>query len=371
MTIKRFAVGLALVFAALLGANAAAAEGMVDPTSLDLAKEMSPGWNLGNALEATPDETAWGNPKTTQALMDAVKAAGFKTVRIPVSWSAHADADFNIDPAWMARVGEVVNMARKADLYVIVNLHWDGGWLKPTYAAQAAANARLAKLWTQIAGTFRDYDDHVLFAGTNEVHVEGEYGAPTAENATVQNGFNQVFVDAVRASGGNNATRELIVQGYNTNIAYTLATMTLPADPAPNRLMVEVHYYDPYDFALNDKSGIWQWGARVRDPSAAESWADETYADAQFEKMKTRFVARGVPVILGEYGAIRRSEFDGAEAYRKDWDAYITKSAVRHGLVPLYWDNGSTANHGMGLFDRATGAEAFPEIIGAIVAAGE
>lgn len=340
---------------------------MRELTSVEMSKQMSPGWNLGNSLEALPEETSWGNPRATQDLMNAVKAAGFKSVRIPVSWDAHADSDDVISRRWMARVTEVVNYARNAGLYVVLNEHFDGGWLQPTAAKQAEANARLAKLWTQIAENFKDYDDYLLFAGTNEVGIAGEYGAPSAENAAVQNSFNQTFVNAVRATGGNNAKRVLVVQGYNTNIDYTVANAVVPADTVQSRLMMEVHYYDPYNFTINDKSHIWQWGAIATDPKATETWANEAYADGQFDKMKTHFIDKGVAVILGEYSAIMRSEYTGQERQRVYWDIYITKSAYKHGLVPFYWDNGNTGNHAAGLFDRKTGAQAYPYIVDAIV----
>ena len=340
-------------------------------SSVQLAAQMSPGWNLGNSLEAIGGETAWGNPPANQALFNAVKAAGFKTVRIPVSWSQYADANYNISASWMARVKEVVDAARSAGLYTIINVHWDGGWQQPTYAAQSAANARLAKFWTQIGNAFSSYDDYLLFAGTNEVMVEGVYSAPTAENIAVQNGFNQVFVNTVRGTGGNNGQRHLIVQGYNTNIDYTYATNTVPADTASNRLMMEVHYYDPYNFTLNTSNGIWQWGAIATLASATETWANEAYVDAQFQKMKTRFIDKGVAVVLGEYAASLRSEYDTPGKYRQYWDQYITKSAYQHGLVPVYWDNGPTGNHQSGLFDRSTGAQAYPAVISTIINAAK
>ena len=341
---------------------------MRDITSLELSREMSPGWNLGNTLEAIGGETSWGNAKTTQALMDAVKAAGFRTVRIPVSWKQYADANDNISASWMARVAEVADHAHKAGLYAIVNIHWDGGWMQPTYAQQATANARIRKFWTQIATHFRGHDDHLLFAGTNEVGVDGVFSAPTAENCEVQKGFNQAFVDAVRATGGNNAKRHLVVQGYITNIDYTLScNAILPADSAQSRLAMEVHYYDPFNFTLNTGSAIWQWGSIATDASATETWANEPYVDAQFQKMKAAFVDKGVPVILGEYSASLRNEYDSASTYRRYWDQYITRSAFQHGLVPVYWDSGSTANHASGLFDRATGAQVHADVINAMV----
>lgn len=356
------------------GAATAVREGVMRPlTSLQLSQLMSPGWNLGNSLEAIGGETAWGNPPANQALFNAVKAAGFKTVRIPVSWSQYADANYNISATWMARVTEVVNYAHNAGLYAIVNIHWDGGWMQPTYAQQAAVDARLAKLWTQIASNFKYYDDYLLFAGTNEVGVANVYSAPTAENIAVQNGFNQIFVDTVRGTGGNNTQRHLIVQGYNTNIDYTSSTNTVPADSAVDRLMMEIHYYDPYDFTLNTSATnkIWQWGSIATDSTATETWANESYTDAEFQKMKTRFIDQRVPVIMGEYAASARTEYDPAGTYRTYWDQYITKSAFQHGLVPIYWDSGSTANHASGLFNRTTGAQVFPATITAIVNAAK
>jgi endoglucanase len=337
-----------------------------------LQQQLSPGINLGNTLEAmgwgfTPParrswETAWGSPPVNQAIFDAYKAAGFKSVRIPVSWNQYADADSNIGSAWMARVKQVVDYARHSGLYVMINVHWDGGWLNhTTYDHQAANNAKLAKFWIQIATAFKDYDDHLLFAGTNEVGQDNTSGPPTAEYCAVQNGYNQTFVNAVRATGGNNATRYLVVQGYFTNIDHTVSCdATLPIDTSPSRLAMEVHYYDPYDFTLNGSSTIWQWGKSATDPSATETWANEPWVDTQFQKMKTNFVDKGVPVIVGEYGAYLKPRYQGMNAYRKDWIQYNTQSMVAHGLIPMWWDTGE-------LFDRSTGAPKAPETIGWIV----
>lgn len=339
-------------------------------TSTQLAAQMGVGWNLGNALEAIGGETAWGNAKTTQALIDAVAAAGFKTVRIPVAWQQYTDASGTIQASWLARVTEVVGYAHKAGLYAIINVHWDGGWLQPTLARQAQANARLASFWTQIATHFRQHGDTLLFAGTNEVMVEGDWGPPTADYAAVQNGFNQVFVDAVRATGGNNARRHLVVQGFNTNIEHTLARFTRPRDSASDRLMLEVHYYDPYHFTIDEASALWQWGAGTTDAKAADTWGNEDWADAQFQKIKTRFADQGLPVIVGEYGVIARPAIAGSERYRQAWNAHVTRAARSRGLVPIYWDNGATGDKGMGLFHRAGGAQAHPDLIRAIVEAG-
>jgi endoglucanase len=370
------AATLPLALAALLAGCAATGSGstaspidstgMRDLTSVQLSREMVPGINLGNTLEAIPAETSWGAPPTTQATMDGYKAAGFRSVRIPVAWSQYADADDRISAAWMARVKQVVDYARHAGLYVIVNVHWDGGWMNhPTYDQEAAINAKLTKFWTQIANTFRDYDDHLLFAGSNEVGLEVPWGTPiTAEQWDVQNSFNQTFVNAVRATGGNNAKRHLVVQAYFTSIDNAVTGNKVPRDTVANRLFMEVHYYDPFDFTLNGKSPVWQWGAKATDPGATQTWANEAWADGAFQKMKTHFVDHGVGVIVGEYGAYVKGQYAGMSAYRRDWARYITHSIVDHGLVPMWWDTGE-------LIDRSTGAQRLPDIVSTIVNAAK
>jgi endoglucanase len=344
--------------------------GMSSLNSYEFSKKFGRGWNLGNSLEAIGGETAWGNPKTTQRLIDSVKAAGFNSIRIPVAWSKFSDeTTYTIDTTWMARVEEVVNYALNCGMYVILNEHWDGGWLQPTYAEQETANERLAAMWKQIAVHFRDYDDHLIFAGTNEVMVDGDYGQPTVEYYTVQNGFNQVFVNTVRSTGGRNVYRYLAVQGFNTNIDYTVNYFSMPDDVVSNRLIVEVHYYDPYNFTINSNSTLCVWGD---DAPGSEKWANESHADSQFQKMKTNFIDNNYAVILGEYCAMARldlgDELNEIHAtYRHYWTKYITWSIVKHGLCPLYWDSGFTGNHASGLFNRSTGEQAYPGIINAII----
>lgn len=338
--------------------------------AVEFASQFGLGWNLGNSLEAIGGETAWRNPKTTQQLIDSIKAAGFNSVRIPVAWSKFTDRDnYTIDPAWMSRVEEVINYVLKTGMYAIVNEHWDGGWLQPTFAKQEYANKRLASIWKQIAIHFRNYNDHLIFAGTNEVMVEGNYGEPTKEYYTVQNGFNQLFVNTVRSTGGRNAYRYLAVQGFNTNIDHTIKYFEKPKDVVKDRLMVEVHYYDPYDFTLNTKSTIYVWG---KDAEGSQSWANESFADGQFQKMKTHFVDNNIAVLIGEYAAQARlnlGENNNAihAKYRQYYTKYITHSILSHGLIPFYWDNGYLSNNASGIFNRATGAMGYPGIVDAIL----
>lgn len=339
---------------------------MRDISSLDLASEMGIGWNLGNSLEAIGGETAWGNPKTTKALIDEVKAAGFNAIRIPVAWSKFSNAeDYTIDPAWMARVQEVVDYVVENDMYALMNIHWDEGWIQPTFAQQDYVNDRLEKMWIQIALNFRDYDDHLVFAGTNEVMVEGDYSTPKPEYYQVQNSFNQTFVDAVRSTGGRNTYRNLAVQTFNTNIDHGVNFFVMPEDSTEDRLMVEAHYYDPYEFALREDEIITQWGANATDPSKTAPWGGEGHVDSQFQKMKTNFIDKGVPVLLGEYGAIMKKAEENHK-YVADYLSYLTKSMVNHGLVPFYWDNGYDGDYGFALFDRNDGSQLHPDLIEAI-----
>jgi len=349
-------------------------EGMEDD-AMALAAKMKVGWNIGNTLEScnstTASETLWGNPKVTKALIDAVKSAGFNAARIPCAWTGYIeDAETDkIKDSWLARVKEVVDYCMDNDMYAIINIHWDGGWLEenPTYDKQEKVNKKQKALWEQIAVYFRDYDEHLLFAGTNEVHAD--YGTPTTENLTVQMSFNQTFVDAVRSTGGRNTYRELIVQAYNTNIQYANDYLEMPDDDTPDRLMAEVHFYDPYDFTLQEDNGYkTRWGKDFTDVS---SWGQEDWVDEAFGYMKSKFVNNRVPVILGEYGAILRSSLSsGLEEHieaRNYYLNYVTKTAVADGLIPFYWDNGNTGNNGFGLFNRSTAAVVYQDAIDAIM----
>jgi endoglucanase len=325
---------------------------------------MAPGINLGNTLESldtwdTPPytdskETVWGNPPANQAIFNAYAAAGFKSVRIPVTWTQYTDAQGNIEPFWLARVKQVVDMARTAGLYVIINMHNDP-WMIPDDAHKADADAKMKSYWTQIATYFKDYDNHLLFAGTNEVHMPNVYTAPTAENCSVQSGFNQDFVNAVRATGGNNASRTLVVQLYATNIDWgpdICGETTLPSDSIANRLMIEMHWYDPFDFTINDKDTThWQWGADATDLTAVETWGNEAHTRQEYDKAVTDFVNRGVPVIMGEFGSYPKSAGpgQGIETYTNYWAQYNTYAAATRHIVPMWWDTGA-------ILDRNSGA---------------
>jgi endoglucanase len=321
------------------------------PPAQQVADQIRIGWNVGNTMEAICGETAWGNPAITQQLVNSVKAAGFNAIRIPAAWDCHANQSTQtIDSTWMARVKQVVDYAYSQDMYVVLNIHWDGGWLEehPLYSHQAANNQKQRNYWTQIANTFRNYNERMLFAGTNEVRAN--YNTPTSEHITVQQSYNQTFVNAVRATGGNNASRTLIVQTYNTNVQHGLNFFSMPSDSIANRLMVEVHFYDPYDYTLNPSGSCWYWGSPYPSQSAC-SWAQESYVDGLFSQIRSKWVNNGIPVIIGEYGVILRSGMNrqSHEYYLE----YINRAARNNGLKTFYWDNGVAD---FALFNRSNGS---------------
>jgi len=347
----------------------------VESNAPTLAAKMIAGWNIGNSMEVPGGETGWGNPVVSQSLIDGVKAAGFNAIRIPCAWDGYiTDREtYAVSEAWFTRVKEVVDYCYNNDMYAILNIHWDSGWLEnnPTYDKQDEVNKEQYALWQQIALYFRDYDEHLLFAGTNEVHVEGDYATPTEEYLSVQQSFNQTFVNAVRSTGGKNAYRNLIVQTFNTNIAHGVNYHKMPTDEVEDRLMLEVHYYDPWDFCgeTTEANIITQWGEGYSDVS---SWGQEDYLNEQFSSMKTKFADNSIPIILGEYGAMLRSSLTGEalETHIQSRNNYlktVTATAKQNGMVPFIWDNGGTGNNSFGLFDRSTGAEVHADAIDAII----
>ena len=361
-----------------------------DKTGMDsdakvLAKKMHLGWNLGNTLEAIGGETAWGNPKASKTLIDLVKASGFNAVRIPCAWDQYLEnqTTYKIKDLWLARVKEVVDYCIENDMYAILNIHWDGGWLEnnPTPDKQAEVNKKQKAIWEQIALYFRNYDERLLFAGTNEVHTTS--GNPTQANFDVQMSYNQTFVDAVRFTGGKNAYRNLIIQAYNTNIDQAVAYLKISTDYVPDRLMVEVHHYDPWNFCGLEKDETWGkyaalWGQPFEQYAVgvlagrAATWGKEDYLKTQFNKIKTSFVDKGYPVILGEYGVIRRTTYSGdALMHHLDSRAYylryVTEQAKNYGLIPFYWDNGGIGNLAFGIIDRKTNRIADEKALNALI----
>ena len=332
--------------------------------AVQLATKFNAGWNAGNTLEATGGETAWGNPMITPQLIQTVKQAGFTAIRLPTSWDQYADQRTGkISDVWLARVKQVVQYCVDNGMYVMVNIHWDGGWLENniTSRAQAAVNAKQKAYWEQIATTLRDFDEHLMFASANE---------PPANDATTMSilmSYHQTFVNAVRSTGGKNAYRVLVIQGPGTSIDLTNSLMnTMPTDTVAGRQMAEVHFYDPSQFSLLTQDASWgvmyyYWGNgyhSATDTSRNAAWGEEAWVDSEFNVVKQKFVDKGIPVIVGEFGAIRRTTLTGdnltlhlnSRAYYLN---YVAKQARANGLKTFYWDEGSLGNNGFGLINRS------------------
>jgi aryl-phospho-beta-D-glucosidase BglC (GH1 family) len=335
-------------------AIAADATGMTD-NAVQTAQKIRIGLNIGNTMEAVggKGETAWYQPKITREFVQFAKTSGFNAIRLPVSWDQYANqTTAKIDPAWLARVKEVVQYCIAADLYVIVNIHWDGGWLEEnvTPEKQLANNYKQQAYWHQIATQLRDFDGRLLFASANEPNVK------TPEQMAVLMSYHQTFIDAVRATGGRNAYRTLIVQGPSTDVELTYKLMTAwPKDTVAERLMAEIHYYTPWNFTGMTKDEAWgkqffYWGApnhSSADMAHNPTLGEEATVDAMFGLMKTRFVDKGIPVVVGEFGAIdRAATLTGNaltlhEASRAYYAKVVTQRALAMGLVPFYWDTGA------------------------------
>jgi aryl-phospho-beta-D-glucosidase BglC (GH1 family) len=346
-------------------------------TSPELLAKLRLGWSIGNSLDVPNGETMWGNPRVTPELLATLAKAGFALARIPVTWAQHMGSapSYIIDQSWLERVAEVVGFARSAGLYSIINLHHDGadgmkeaGWLslkdadgKTTEENNAVVRARFVAVWTQIAKYFANQGEELMFESMNEVH-DG-YGKADPRHLEIVNDLNQAFVNLVRASGGNNSKRHLIVPGYNTNIDETLKAFKVPIDSAKNRLILSVHYYDPYLFALQGKTHTWGSAS-----PGTDDWGQEDFVVSQFDKLKSRYVDQGVPVIIGEYGATHQR---GYEDYRRYYMEYVTKAAVDRGLVPVYWDNGGRGSGGesFALINRNNNSVLYPKVMEAMLRA--
>lgn len=313
-------------------------------TPLEFTAGIKVGWNLGNTLDATgtglDSEMSWGNPKTTEDMILKLKAAGFNAVRIPTTWEKHMDESYTIDAAWMARVQEIVDYAYDNDMYAILNMHHEE-WHYPDNANKDAASARLEACWTQIAEHFRDYDERLIFEGMNEPRWKNtsfEWNGGNDEGRAVVNHLNNVFVDAVRATGGNNEHRFLMVCPYAANCGESaLAALELPDD---DRLIVSVHAYIPYGFALAE-NGTTKW--------VADRGNCTTEIDQLAEVLDRLFISKGTAVIIGETGAQNREN----EEFRCNWAEYYFGKFAEMGIPCFWWDNGAFfSGEKFGLLDR-------------------
>ena len=325
-------------------------------TAAEVADDMGMAWNLGNSFDAVDghgnvSETIWGNPITTKELFIAVKNAGFNTIRIPVSYMNMINADNTVNEDYLKRLQVVINDAYNMGMYVVIDMHNDGGngitnkWLDITKTGDEFYEivTKYFDVWTSIATYFKDYDQKLVFEGFNEL-MNGDYNAaPTNLQYNNVNALNQAFVNAVRNTGGANQDRVLIVAGYNTNIDYTIAGFAKPIDLSVNRLMLSVHYYDPYDFTLNERgTSLWR---NETEGSYMKDIIDRICEFARLENM---------PVFIGGYGAIDKNNPTSRGQYCYYFNRYAKTNTSDVNVVLAYWDNGVVGTNGHALFDRKT-----------------
>lgn len=330
-----------------------------------LLEKIDIGWNLGNTLdsysgtelgknEGLSSETAWGNPRATQEMIDLVKASGFNAVRVPVTWYNHMDSDYVIDEEWMDRVQEVVDYVMKDDMYCIINVHHDTGakgWLRASDTNLEEDKAMFAAIWTQVSARFADYDEHLLFEGFNEIlNDANEWVNPDSRAVEIVNELNQLFVDTVRASGGNNGGRILVVNTYcaggNNQVT---KDFVLPADPAENSLVVEAHIYQPYDFTAEEFPEATKW--------------NKESVDGYLKNMYVSFVQKGIPVIIGEFGCADK----GNAGARQAWAKYYVETCRNYGIKCFWWDNGTSYK----LFSRKNLKVSEAGLVGTLAAAAK
>lgn len=365
--------------------NAVKDEGSVvinDVAAVDAVMDMKTGWNLGNTLDATAGrglvtETAWGMPKTTKAMIDKLAESGMKTIRMPVTWVNHVDNKNTIDPVWMARVKEVVDWAIEDGMYVIINDHHDnfalasglmaGKGYYPNKANYDMSASYVHNIWSQIAMAFNNgYDEHLVFETLNEPRLRGHENEWTyndnlpdcVEAQQMINKLNQVALDAIRASGGNNTKRLIMVPGYCATPTSVLgANFQLPKDSAKNKLIVSVHMYTPFIFAGQSP------GAANFTPKMQQEFA------STFKRLNQKFVQNGVGVVIGEYGAVNKNNTD----QRVAWFHSFIKYSRLQGITACLWDNGKWKITGndyserFGYFNRRELEWYFPEILEAIM----
>ena len=333
---------------------------IADISSVELVADMKIGWNLGNTLDAVGgvgimSETAWGNPKTKQEMIDKILEAGFNVIRIPVTWDGHFGPapEYKIHDIWLARVKEVVDYAYNKGAYVIINTHHEE-WYMPTEENKVANGEQISALWTQIAEYFKEYDEHLIFEGLNEPRLRGTSKEWTgdATASEVINYWEQLFVDAVRATGGNNMLRHLMITGYAASSSRdNLTKIVLPED---DKLIVSVHAYTPYNFALNTKgTSTWDAGTNGKELDNFMSMLNEL------------FVSKGIPVIIGEFGAMNKENEDE----RVEWATYYLTKAKEAGVPCIWWDNNVYSGDGekFGLLDRRNLEYPYPELLKAMM----
>lgn len=364
-------------------------------TAAEWVSNVRMGWNLGNTLDTYSAtgrgfswlggglyvltsilemETAWGNPHTTREMIETISDAGFNAIRIPTTWHKAADDNFIIREDWMERVTEIVDFAMDAGMQVILNTHHDNRIFRLHDEYIEDSKIALERIWTQIAYAFRDYDERLIFNGLNEPRTQGtpaEWRGGTQEERENLNRLHQVFVDAVRNTGGNNAERVLLIPTYAASTARVAQyAMEIPIDSVEDRIIVALHMYSPWEFAL-----------RTGAEALTTTWDAEDHGDTSpitdpIFMAYELFVSNGIPVVMGEMGALNR----GNEEYRAKWAYFYVSFARSLGIPCFWWDNGeywpSRENawgwdETFGLLIRRTNEFAHPLIIDALMRATE
>ncbi|MBS9461057.1 glycoside hydrolase family 5 protein [Flagellimonas sp. 389] len=331
-------------------------------SSVEIVAEMKTGWNLGNSLDAEgPDETFWGNPATTQAMIDEVSNRGFNTLRVPVTWRFHqGDApSYTIEESWFDRVEEVVNYGRANNMYVIINVHHDDPWIIPTYEKGDEVKDRLSKLWTQIANRFKNYSDYLIFETLNEPRFENspeEWTGGTLEGRDMVNQYHQVSLDAIRATGGNNSLRQIMISTYAAStLSLAMDALIVPNDD--QRTIISLHSYFPFPFTLEGTDSTWGTDE------------DKAQLGAEMDRIKAKFTDNGKAVVLGEWASGNQSNLDDRIAHA----TFYAQAAAERGFSSVWWDNGNSnvSNDGLAIFNRQNLTWPFGEIADIIVEANK
>ena len=350
-----------------------------DNEAMQFLKKMGVGWNLGNTFDAIKGdwnrnademtvEKSWCGVYTTQEMIQSVHDAGFSTIRIPVSWHDHVSDDYTISERWLSRVQQVVDWAMELNMYVILNIHHDEDQFYPSQERLADSKAYVGSIWTQLAERFKDYDEHLIFESLNEPRLVGTnfewtfnaYDPTCKDAADCLNQLNQLFVDIVRASGGNNARRYLMVPGYCAAPANVMNDLfKIPTDTADNRIIISVHAYTPYSFALQI-NGTSSFSLSV--PSQKNEIV------SFINNLYRRYITNGIPVVIGEFGALNKNNLQD----RVDFAAYYTAAASIRNIPVVWWDNAAFNGTGenFGLLQRANCTWPYPEIVDAMMTYG-
>lgn len=334
-------------------------------TSLEFAAKLKAGWNLGNTLDANgmsglQSEVSWGQPKATKELIDFIKESGFTSIRLPISWGNHTNGEnYEIDQEWMARVHEVVDWAIDAGLYVVINTHHDNHFYYPTKEHLDASLYYIDCIWAQVADEFRDYDEHLIFEAMNEprladTNLEWYFNKGDAKGVEALECIsilNQRFVDVVRSSGGNNTLRYLMLSGYAGNPDLTIDNGFLIATDPAEHLLMSLHAYTPYDFAMN-AGGYRQWDKSLNSEFAF------------MDKIKTYFIDKGIGVAITEMGATNKNNLNS----RVLWFYYYTQKASEYGISCFVWDNGnnSIGEECFAFIGRSSLKVIFPDLLKAL-----